>query len=94
MAKFSYCSRKLERSVKHSVTQMMCFMEETALGETYNPAADVRAPVRLIIVRNEGESTTERMISESYLHGSPVLGDISGESIDPENQVLFVGERT
>ena len=51
-------------------------MEETALRETYNPSAEVLAPVRLIILRNEGESKTERMISESYLHGSPVLGDL------------------
>ena len=72
---------------------MMCFMEETALGETYNPSAEVRAPVRLIIVRNDGESTTGRMISESYRHGSPVLRDISGESIDPENQVCSLGNK-
>ena len=49
--------------------------------------------MRLIIVRNEGESTKERMISESYLHGSPVLRDISGESFDPENQVCSFGNK-
>ena len=73
---------------------MTCFMEKTALRETYNPFADILALVRLIVLRNEGESKTERMISESYLHGSPVLGDIFGESTDPENQVLFIGEQT
>ena len=53
---------QLERCVKHSVIQMACIMEKTALRETHNPTADSLVPGHLMIRCHEGESESEGMI--------------------------------